>query len=359
MATASRNTTLRSLIGVFTLVAISLTGCAPADSDSTPAPATVEQTPAATVELEPGTVVEKDAELADGQKAYELPDDTFVVVDRYLPLPPAVQVAENARAAAQALDADATSSLTQSAIDSVALQPGTPTGKQMLVLFSIQGYETWDDVRDGPVSTFYLIACGGEYLQRIHPENGDINNVIARAQTFSRAGFFGSEAHGAFWAGDENSTWEAFRWSMFAGLSASAGGILYRGWDFAGFSGDIPTSELYLRSAAAAAFVPIMQHHFEFNHHCTPSRDRTPWNIAERTGDDQVIPMFRRINDIPERLVPYLAAQARVSIATGAPLMRPLYLDVADDARIREFPLQWMLGRDLLVAPVLEEGVTE
>ena len=88
--------------------------------------------------------------------------------------------------------------------------------------------------------------------------------------TFSRAGFTGSQAHGAFWAGDENSTWEAFRWSLFAGLNAAASGIVYWGWDLAGFSGDVPTAELYLRSAAAATFVPIMQYHSEFNHHRTP-----------------------------------------------------------------------------------------
>ncbi|MCY7405583.1 MAG: hypothetical protein LH475_13345 [Cryobacterium sp.] len=55
----------------------------------------------------------------------------------------------------------------------------------------------------------------------------------------------------------------------------------------AGFAGEIPDAELYLQAMAASAFVPIMQYHSEFNHHRTPSVDRTPWNIAERTGDDR------------------------------------------------------------------------
>jgi alpha-glucosidase (family GH31 glycosyl hydrolase) len=176
--------------------------------------------------------------------------------------------------------------------------------------------------------------------------------------TFSRAGFTGSQAHGAFWAGDENSTWQAFRWSMFAGLSAASSGIVYWGWDLAGFSGDVPTSELYLRSAAAATFVPIMQYHSEFNFHRTPSRDRTPWNIAERSGDERVLPVFRRFAMLRERLVPYLASEARRSVATGAPLMRPLYFDHPRDQRVWEHPLQWMLGDSILVAPVLEPGAT-
>ncbi|QJA00295.1 TIM-barrel domain-containing protein [Leifsonia sp. PS1209] len=188
---------------------------------------------------------------------------------------------------------------------------------------------------------------------------GDLLRSAGKAPvTFSRAGFTGSQAHGAFWAGDENSTWEAFRWSMLAGLSAAASGIVYWGWDLAGFSGDVPSSELFLRSVAAATFVPIMQYHSEFNHHRTPSRDRTPWNIQERSGDDRVIPVFRRYAKLRERLVPYLAEQAAITVATARPLMRPLYFDHPADPAVWSTEPQWMLGDDLLVAPVLSEGAT-
>lgn len=189
---------------------------------------------------------------------------------------------------------------------------------------------------------------------------GDLLRSAGKAPvTFSRAGFTGSQAHGAFWAGDENSTWEAFRWSMLAGLSAAASGILYWGWDLAGFSGPLPTAELYLRATAASTFVPIMQYHSEFNHHRTPSRDRTPWNIAEQTGDDRVLDVFRAYAKLRERLVPHLAQEARESIRTSAPLMRPVYFDHPALETAWTHPLQWMLGRDLFVSPVTEEGVVE
>ncbi len=174
--------------------------------------------------------------------------------------------------------------------------------------------------------------------------------------TFSRAGFTGSQAHGAFWAGDENSTWDAFRWSMNAGLTAGAAGVVYWGWDLAGFSGDIPSAELYIRSLQASTFVPIMQYHSEFNHHRTPSRDRTPWNIAERTGDDRVLALSKRFIMLREALAPYLERSARETIATDRPLMRPLFFDWPDDPEVWNAPTQWMLGPDLMVAPVLEKG---
>jgi alpha-glucosidase (family GH31 glycosyl hydrolase) len=176
--------------------------------------------------------------------------------------------------------------------------------------------------------------------------------------TFSRAGFTGSSAVPCHWAGDEDSTWEAFRASLTAGLTAGASGIFFWGWDLAGFSGDVPDPELYLRATAAACFCPIMQYHSEFNHHRLPNRDRTPWNVAERTGDERVLPGFRRFAHLRERLVPYLAEQAERSLETGKPLMRALFFDVTDDARIWDFPHQWLLGDDLLVAPVTSDGAT-
>lgn len=210
----------------------------------------------------------------------------------------------------------------------------------------------------------YLDGRHGDEVNGLFPVHyakayGDLLESAGKAPvTFSRAGFTGSQAHGAFWAGDENSTWDAFRWSILAGLSAASSGIVYWGWDFAGFSGEVPSAELYLRSAAAAAFVPIMQYHAEFNHHRSPSGQRTPWNIQERSGDERVIPVFRRYAHLRERLVPYLSAAAAATVATSAPLMRPLYFDHPHDAEVWRHPLQWMLGDDLLVAPVVEEGAT-
>jgi alpha-glucosidase (family GH31 glycosyl hydrolase) len=175
--------------------------------------------------------------------------------------------------------------------------------------------------------------------------------------TFSRAGYVGSQAHGAYWAGDENSTWEAFRWSMLAGLNAASCGILYWGWDIAGFSGPLPDPELYLRAMATSAFLPIMQYHSEFNHHRTPCRDRTPWNIAEQTGDKAIIPEVRQIVALRERLIPYLVEQSQQAIRTSKPLLRPLFFDHPHDERIWDHPIQWTLGDHLLVSPVLQPGV--
>jgi len=172
--------------------------------------------------------------------------------------------------------------------------------------------------------------------------------------TFSRSGYAGSQPHGCFWAGDEDSSWEAYRASIIAGLTAGACGITYWGWDLAGFSGEIPDADLYLRATATACFSPIMQYHSEYNFHRHPSRDRTPWNIAERHGDPTVLVAFRFYAHLRERLVPYLAEQTRAAIARDLPLMRSLALMFPNDQNVWAYPHQYMLGDALLVAPVTE-----
>jgi alpha-glucosidase (family GH31 glycosyl hydrolase) len=176
--------------------------------------------------------------------------------------------------------------------------------------------------------------------------------------TFSRAGFAGSSSYPTFWAGDEDSTWDAYRASVRAGISASASGIFFWGWDIGGFSGDLPTSELYLRGTAMATFCPIMQFHSEFNHHRSPSNDRTPWNIAEQTGDESVVPIFRDFTRIRTSLIPYLEEEGKSAIESGRPLMAGLFFDYPDDQEIWNAPYQYMLGRSLLVAPVTEPDVS-
>jgi alpha-glucosidase (family GH31 glycosyl hydrolase) len=170
--------------------------------------------------------------------------------------------------------------------------------------------------------------------------------------TFSRAGFTGASTVPLHWAGDENSSWPAYRASVTAGLTAGASGVVFWGWDLGGFSGEIPDPELYLRSAAMACFCPIMQYHSEFNHHRRPSRDRTPWNIAERHGDPSVLSVFRRFARLRERLLPYLEEQADISVSDRRPLMRALVFDWPTDPRIWDYPFEYLLGDELLVAPV-------
>lgn len=176
---------------------------------------------------------------------------------------------------------------------------------------------------------------------------------------FSRTGYTGAQNHPGHWAGDEDSNWEAFRSNVMAMMNLSLSGEPYVGWDMAGFGNEPPGSELYLRSAAMAVFCPIMQYHSEYNARQVPSRDRTPWNIQERSGDDRVIPLFRELVRVRMNLIPYIQSQAWISTQTGIPLMKPLQVEFPGQFGSDEPQFAYLFGKALLVAPVVEEGRTQ
>jgi alpha-glucosidase (family GH31 glycosyl hydrolase) len=173
---------------------------------------------------------------------------------------------------------------------------------------------------------------------------------------FSRAGYTGAQTFPAHWAGDERSTWDAFKRSLLAGLSAGMSGVIFWGWDFAGFSGDVPSAELYLRGAQMACFCPIMQYHAESK--AELNQDRTPWNIADRSGDLRALTGYAFYANLRMQLLPYLEREAGHCVAHKTPLMRAMLLDHQDDPVAMKLWDQYMFGRGLLVAPVIEEGAT-
>ncbi|WP_019586059.1 TIM-barrel domain-containing protein [Deinococcus apachensis] len=174
--------------------------------------------------------------------------------------------------------------------------------------------------------------------------------------TFSRAGFTGAGQYPAHWAGDENSTWNALRASIQAGLSAGVSGVSLWSWDIGGFSGEIPTVELYLRSVAFGAFCPVMQYHSEWNP-AVENRDRTPWNLAERHRDPRTLEVYRRYAKLRMRLLDYLYGEAQAMSAEGLPLMRyPGLVSPQAGAFLAADPHAYLFTRDLLVCPVVEKG---
>lgn len=172
--------------------------------------------------------------------------------------------------------------------------------------------------------------------------------------TFSRAGYTGAQVIPIHWAGDERSTFEAFRSSIRAGLSAGMSGIIFWGWDMGGFNGEIPSAELYIRSAQMAAFCPIMQYHAETKGEY--NRDRTPWNIAERRSCPEAIDIFKKYADLRMNLLPYIYNEAKLSVKRGIPMMRSMFLEYPSDQNCMHETSEYFFGSDLLVSPIIYEG---
>lgn len=211
-------------------------------------------------------------------------------------------------------------------------------GKDLVFADGTTGLENRNTYPRDYISAYYRFA----------QQNGGI--------CFSRAGYTGAQTFPAHWAGDERSTWDAFKRSILAGLSAGMSGAIFWGWDLGGFSGEVPSAELYVRSAAMACFCPIMQYHAESK--AEFNQDRTPWNIAERSGDQRALTGYRFYANLRMSLLPYIEREAAWCVADKQPLMRAMLLDFPGDAEATPLWDQYLFGRDLLVAPIIREGET-
>ena len=183
---------------------------------------------------------------------------------------------------------------------------------------------------------------------------------------FSRASYLGNQNNPIHWAGDQLSTWEELRSVMKAGLSMGLSGVPYWSFDIGGFAGELPSSELYIRSTQAAVFTPVMQWHSEpmsgqfqaiYPRDSNIINDRSPWNIAEVNGDSDVMTQSVRYANLRVNLLPYIICQAQIAQLATKPMMCHLVYNYPDDINTYDIDDQFMLG-DLLVAPIMIEGST-
>ncbi len=161
---------------------------------------------------------------------------------------------------------------------------------------------------------------------------------------WARSGSLGIEPHPGLWAGDQFANWQQMRSLLPAGLSAGMSGAPFWGHDIGGYIGD-PGTDLYIRWAQFGAFSPLMQYH--------GIQPREPWYFGE-----EAVNAYRRLAHIRMNLKPYLIAAGREAAATGMPIMRPMHVSYPDDPRFLREETQFMLGPDILVAPVLEPDAT-
>lgn len=213
--------------------------------------------------------------------------------------------------------------------------------------------------------TLSFSGLTGHTLRNAYPDlsaqsNFDFSSAISPdAVTFSRSGGRLMNRHPALWMGDQRSSFEEMQACLRAMLNLSVSNVPFAAWDLAGFSDALPTSELYQRATALAAFCPIMQLHAEASGDSSPSMARTPWNMAKVKNDPACLTTFQKFSAIREQLRPYLIKQALQCAEKGVPLMRPMAYAYPADIQAAQAEYQYLLGDRLLICPVMKSGVRE
>ena len=164
-----------------------------------------------------------------------------------------------------------------------------------------------------------------------------------RPFVLTRAGHLGGARHAATWTGDNSSRWRDLRWSIPMALNLGLSGQPFAGPDVGGFHGN-PGKELFARWFELAAYLPFFRGHSEKR-----ARRKEPWSFGPRIESAVRAAIERRMG-----LLPYLYTVFREACETGAPVVRPLFFVDPADPRLRSVDDAFLLGGDLLVAPVVE-----
>ncbi|KAM4578557.1 myogenesis-regulating glycosidase-like [Fundulus diaphanus] len=105
----------------------------------------------------------------------------------------------------------------------------------------------------------------------------------------------------------------------------------------------LPDRELYIRWLELSAFMPAMQ-----------------FSIPPWAYDNEVVQIARTFSELHEsEVAPRVLELAGEVVSTGDPIIRPLWWIAKDDEAAFKIDSQFLIGDDLLVAPVLEPGKQE
>lgn len=170
-----------------------------------------------------------------------------------------------------------------------------------------------------------------------------------RPYLISRSGAPGLQRYAQTWSGDNRTDWATLRYNIRMGLGMSLSGLYNIGHDVGGFAGPRPDPELFVRWVQNGIFHPRFTIH-SWNDDGTVNE---PWMYP------QVTDLVREAIRFRYRLVPYLYTALHQAVAAHEPMLRPTFLDHEHDPRCFEECDEFLIGRDLLVASVVDPGAAE
>lgn len=179
--------------------------------------------------------------------------------------------------------------------------------------------------------------------------NGAVHEGIARltgrpALVWGRSAWAGSQRYPGQWGGDAESTVVGLQATVRGGLSYACSAPGLWSHDIGGFFGPELTPGLYARWTQVGALSPLMRAH--------GLRPREPWAFG-----DEALEVSRDWIRFRYSLLPYLWQTVHACADRGTPIMRPLWLQFPDDPGCRGIDGEFMLGDDLLVVPIFDDGL--
>ena len=215
---------------------------------------------------------------------------------------------------------------------------------------------TWRSQRNA----FPLETVRGIYQS----QRKDYPDSPKRVFIMTRSSFAGQQHYGSnMWSGDVNSSWDMLRKQVPAGLSFSLTGNPNFNTDIGGFfcnayntkgPGSAPRNpqfqELYVRWMQYGLFCPVFRSH-------GADAPREIWQFGQK--GEPVYDAIEQMIRLRYRLIPYLYSTAWQVTSNNESYLRPLFSDFAADKRVWDMTDEFMFGRSILAAPILDPQYTE
>ncbi|WP_299538412.1 alpha-xylosidase [uncultured Streptomyces sp.] len=196
----------------------------------------------------------------------------------------------------------------------------------------------WHDGSDPErMHNYYAQLYNRTVFELLEKERG-----AGEAVLFARSATAGGQQYPVHWGGDCFASFGAMAESLRGGLSLSLSGFGFWSHDIGGFEGT-PDPAVFKRWLAFGLLSSHSRLHGNVSY-------RVPWEFG-----DEAVDVTRKFTLLKHRLMPYLYGAAVEAHRTGVPMMRPMLLEFPKDPATRTLDRQYMLGPDLLVAPVFTE----
>lgn len=200
----------------------------------------------------------------------------------------------------------------------------------------------WAAKSGRPVQTTQYSAVPNMFSQKVAETVAKIDNGLAELRTSFRSQAYGNLVR----VMDKHSRWghdNGLQSLIPTCLQYSMFGYSFLLPDMIGanaYNDDQVTKELFIRWAAANVFLPIMQFSLP------------PWHF-----DDQTATIALKFERQHQKWSDLFARLAQKHQESGEPIIRPMWWIAPDDPITWRLDSQYLLGNEVLVAPIVEMGV--
>ncbi len=194
----------------------------------------------------------------------------------------------------------------------------------------------WHDGTDPmTMHNLYTQLYNAAVFEVLKDEKGEREAVL-----FARSATAGGQQFPVHWGGDNTSTFPSMAETLRGGLSLASSGFGYWSHDIGGFEGT-PDPAVFKRWVAFGLLSSHSRLHGSDSY-------RVPWAF-----DDEAVEITARFTQLKNSLMPYLYRESEQAAATGVSVARPMFFEFPSDPTAATLDRQYMLGKDLLVAPVM------